>query len=105
MPKHKLHEYTNLRANLAEKLADIEEKGQDRLIFVGPPLVKEFMESVIKERQLKLFLVTHFNNWKELKQIDTESFDLALLFADNSDGVRKISEAIGISRERLLPLW
>jgi len=101
----KLSEYSNLRARLAERLADIDRKSQFRITFVGPPLVKEFVESVIKERQLKLFLVGHFSNWKELEQIDTESFDIALLFDDNSEGVRKISESIGISREKLIPLW
>ena len=101
----KLGEYNTLRKGLAERLADIDKKGHVRIIFVGPPLVKEFVESVIKERQLTLFLVRHFSNWKELKQTDTESFDIALLFDDNSEGVRKISEAIGISREKLIPLW
>ena len=101
----KLGEYNTLRKGLAERLSIIEKKSHVRTIFVGPPLVKEFVESVIKERQLKLFLVGHSSNWKELEQIAPESFDIALLFDDNSDGVRKISEAIGISREKLIPLW
>lgn len=101
----KLSEYSDLRIRLAERLADIEKEGNKRLIFIGPPLVKEFVESVIKERQLTLFLVGHFINWKELKQTDNESFDIALLFDDNSESVRKISEATGISRKKLIPLW
>ncbi len=101
----KLGEYNALRKGLAERLAIIEKKGHCSIIFVGPPLVKEFVDSIIKERHLKLLLVDHCNDWKHLKNIEPESFDIALLFDDNSDGVRKISEAIGISREKLIPLW
>jgi len=101
----KLSEYNNLRARLAERLVNIEKKGQGRLIFMGPPIVKEFVDSIIKERQLKLFLVGHCNDWKDIKDIEPESFDVALVFDGNSEGMGKIVEAIGISREKLIPLW
>ena len=100
----RLREYNRVRQRLAERLAIIEDKGQVRMIFVGPSIVKEFVDSIIKERLLRLVLVGHCNNWKDLKSYDPGSFDIALLFDGNSKGVRKIEEAIGISPDKLLPL-
>jgi len=100
----RLREYNRLRQRLAERLALVENKGHVRIIFVGPPIVKEFVDSIIEERFLKLVLVAHCNNWKDLKGYDPASFDIALLFDDNSKGIRRIGEAIGISPEKLLPL-
>lgn len=101
----KLREYNTLRKALTERLAIIEKKRHGRIIFVGPPIVKEFVDSIIDERRLKLVLVGHCNNWKDLKDIERESFDIALLSDGNSKGVRKIKEATGISTQKLLPLW
>ena len=101
----KLNEYKILRKGLAERLAEFEKKGQARIIFVGPPLVKEFLESIIKERDMNLLLAGHYDDWKDLKNIAPESFDIALLFDGNSRGIRKICEAVGISREKLISLW
>jgi EPS-associated MarR family transcriptional regulator len=100
----KLKEYNRLRERLAERLAIIENKGHVRVIFVGPPIVKEFVDSIIEERLLKLVLVAHCSNWKDLKDYDQASFDMALLFDDDSKGIRKIVEAIGVSPHKLLPL-
>jgi len=101
----KLKEYHTLRDRLTERLTTIEEKVHVRIIFVGPPIVKEFVDSIIDEKHMKLVLVGHRDNWKDLKNIKPESFDRALLFDDDSEGVRKIGETTGISREKLLPLW
>jgi len=101
----KLKEYDTLRKRLAERLVEIQEKGHVRIIFVGPSIVKEFVDSIIKEGHLKLFLAGHCCNWKDLKDIKPSSFDIALLFDGNSESLRKIEGAINISREKLLPLW
>ena len=101
----KLREYNSLRAALAEKLTIIEKKGHARIIFVGPQMLKEFVDSIIKERNLKLVLVGHCNNWQDLKDIDPERFDVALLLDDNLEGVKKVGKALKISSEKLLPLW
>lgn len=101
----KLREYNSLRTALAEKLTIIEKKGHARIIFVGPKMLKEFVDSIIKERNLKLVLVGHCNNWQDLKDIHPELFDVALLLDDNSEGVKKVGKALRISSEKLLPLW
>jgi EPS-associated MarR family transcriptional regulator len=100
----RLREYNRLRQRLAERLTIIENRGHVRIIFVGPSIVKEFVDSIIKERLLRLVLVGHCNHWKDLKDYDPGSFDIALLFDGNSKGVGKIKEAIGISPDKLLPL-
>jgi len=101
----KLREYNSLRTALAEKLTIIEKKGHARIIFVGPQMLKEFVDSIIKERNLKLVLVGHCNNWQDLKNIHPELFDVALLLDDNSEGVKKVGKALRISSEKLLRLW
>lgn len=101
----KLKEYHNLRDRLTERLTSIEDEGHVRVIFVGPPIVKEFVNSIINEKHMKLALVGYCNNWKDLRNIKPESFDRAILFDGNSKGMRKIGEATGISRDKLLSLW
>lgn len=100
----RLREYNRVRQRLAERLTIIENRGHVRIIFVGPPIVKEFVDSIIKERLQRLVLVGHCNNWKDLKGYDPGSFDIALLFDGNSKGLRKIEEALGISPDKLLSL-
>jgi len=101
----KLREYNTLQNRLIEKLTTIEEEGHVQVIFVGPPIVKDFVVSIIRQRHMKLALVGHCTNWKDLRNIKPEAFDRAILFDDNSEGITKIGEATGISREKLLPFW
>ncbi len=101
----KLREYNDLRGRLAERLVSIESQGVTRVLFVGPPNVKEFVNSIIEERRLNLALVGHCNHWKNLEEYDHDSFDTTLLFDGNSEGMRRIQKATGISTDRLMPLW
>ena len=101
----KLREYNHLREILFRKLTSIEKGFPVRIIFVGPPMVKDFVDSVIKEKRLKLILIGHYNNWKDLKEIDPESFDVALLFDGNSEGLKKISDNLNIPEKKLTVLW
>lgn len=63
------------------------------------------VDSVIKERGLKLILIGHCKNWNDLNEIDPESFDVALIFDDQPEGVKSIGATIGIPGDKLLPLW
>ena len=58
----KLREYNHLREILLQKLTSIEKGSPVRIIFVGPPMVKNFVGSVIKEKRLKLILIGHYDN-------------------------------------------
>ena len=101
----KLREYNHLREILLQKLASIEKGSPARIIFVGAPMVKDFVDSLIREKRLKLILANHYNNWKDLKEIDPESFDIALLFDGNSEGLKKISDNLNIPEKKLTVLW
>lgn len=101
----KLREYNHLRRVLHQKLTSIEKRSPVRIIFVGPPMVKDFVDSLIKEKSLKLILIGDHNNWKDLKEIDPESFDIALLFDGNSEGLKKISDNLNIPKKKLTVLW
>jgi len=101
----KLSEYNSLRQKIAEKLAVIERKGYHHIIFVGPEIVKEFVDSIIKEKHMKLVLVGHCIRWQDLMKYDPKSFDIAIIFDSNTIGVKKIKEGTGIAQKKLMPLW
>jgi len=101
----KLKEYNRLRLKITEKLADIESKGHISLIFVGPEIVREFVDSIIEENQLKLILVGHCSSWQELTEYAPASFDIAILFDSNTVGIRKITADTGIQKDKMVPLW
>jgi len=103
--KSRLKEYNHLKDALTKKLTSIERMSPVRVIFVGPVMVKDFVDSVIKENDLKLIVVGHYNQWKDLKEIDPESFDVALLFDGNAEGVKKISNHLNIPRDKFAALW
>jgi EPS-associated MarR family transcriptional regulator len=100
----KLNEYNNIREKLAERLTAIAKKGHGRIVFIGPDIVKEFVESIIREEKaLKLVLVSHCKDWQEIKRQNPESFDIVVEFNSNRDNeVRKHS---GISSDKVVSLW
>ncbi len=101
----KLEEYDSLRNRLTERLAAVEENGHRHLAFVGPQIVRDFIGSIIAEKKLNLVFTGYFRDWRELNEIDGGSYDLVLLFDDVPGGVNRITESLGISRDKLVPLW
>jgi EPS-associated MarR family transcriptional regulator len=101
----KLEEYDSLRSRLAEKLASIESRKTRQIAFVGPQVVKSFIESIINEQELKLEVAVYFSDWRDLKGINGGTYDLVLLFDDIPGGVNRIAESLSISRHKLVPLW
>jgi EPS-associated MarR family transcriptional regulator len=101
----KLKEYNSLRDRLTDRLTKIKEKGHRRVIFVGPLTVKEFISAIIKEKELELMLVDYYANLKDMDNISSESFDIALVFEDISGGMREIEQTLKIHRGKLMALW
>ena len=101
----KIEEYDSLRNRLAEKLANLERENARQIAFVGPQIVKSFIESILNEQELKLELTGHFRDWRELKKNHAGGYDLVLLFDDVPGGVNKIAESLSISRDKLVSLW
>ena len=99
----KLREYSNIRNDLAKKLISISKNGRNRIIFIGPEIVKEFIDCIIYEKALALVLVAHCEDWQDIKQYDDNYFDLVVEF--NSDQDTEIKKQTGISSDRVIPLW
>ncbi len=99
----KLKEYNNIRGKLEERLIAIAKNGRNRIIFVGPEIVKEFINSIIHEKALALILVAHCEDWHDIKQYDDNSFDLVIEFNANQD--TKTAKLNGISSDRVTSLW
>jgi len=99
----KLKEYNNIRNKLAERLISISKNGHNRIVFIGPEIVKEFIECIIYEKALVLVLVAHCEDWQDIKQYDDNSFDLIVEFNANQDA--KTAKLNGISSDRVISLW
>ena len=101
----KLKQYDNLRKRLSEKLSPLQQDRKIRIIFVGPPVIRDFINSLIREENFKIVLSAHCTKWNELQWIDPESFDIALLCDERSEGLAEIEKSLMIPRKKLLPLW
>ncbi|MCK4469264.1 MAG: MarR family EPS-associated transcriptional regulator [Desulfobacterales bacterium] len=99
----KLREYNNIRGRLVGKLTAIEQSGYNRIIFIGPEILKEFIDCIIYEKALALVLVAHCEDWQDIKQYDDNSFDLVVEFNANQDA--KTAKLNGISSDRVISLW
>jgi len=101
----KLEEYDGLRNRLAEKLASIKSRNSRQIAFVGPQIVKSFIESIINDEDLDLEVAAYFRDWRDLEEVEAGAYDIVLLFDDVPGGVNKIAESLGISRNKLVLLW
>lgn len=101
----RLKEYYNLQRRLSQRLKEIEKKGGVRIVFVGPAIVNEFVETTISEENMKLELVVHLSEAGKLASLTDNNFDTVLLFDENAEGLKQISAGTGIARERLALLW
>ena len=96
----KLKEYNNIRDKLVERLIAIENRGHNRILFIGPEIVKEFIDSIIYEKALGLVLVAHCEDWQEMKSYNPASFDIAVDFNSNQE-----SKPGKISSDRVVSFW
>ena len=101
----KLEEHDTLRIRLAARLAAIENNTQQRVGFVGPRIVRTFIDSIIVEKKLNLALTGYFKDWRDLRSVEPGSYDLVLLFDDIAGGLSTVSDTTGIPKERLAQLW
>jgi EPS-associated MarR family transcriptional regulator len=101
----RLREYYDLQRRLSRRLREIEKGGSLAIVFVGPAIVNEFVETTISEENLKLRLVAHLPTAGELASLAGEDFDTVLLFDENVEGLHQIEIDTGISGEKLALLW
>ncbi|MEA3417285.1 MAG: hypothetical protein U9R02_14270 [Thermodesulfobacteriota bacterium] len=78
----------------------IENKGHNRILFIGPEIAKEFIDCIIYEKALALVLVAHCKDWQEIKSYNSGSFDIVLDFNNNQE-----SKPGGISSGRIISFW
>jgi EPS-associated MarR family transcriptional regulator len=101
----KLEEYDSLCKRLAERLAAIEAGGHAHVVFVGPQIVKDFITSLIVQKKLSWTLMGYFLDWRDISGLEPDAYDLVLFFDDVPRGLNRIAESLGISRDKLVPLW
>jgi EPS-associated MarR family transcriptional regulator len=99
----KLKEYEFLRGRLTERLIKIEKEGYKRVLFIGPLMVKDFIENIIKEKGIRLILVNHFEDTVSAL-LEKDSFDIALLFDEKPNAEKRVRRDFDISEERVVNL-
>ena len=75
------------------------------IVFVGPAIVNEFVETTIAEENLKLKLVAHLPAVSKLSSVAQKNFDTVLLFDENTEGLQQVAADTGIASEKLTLLW
>jgi EPS-associated MarR family transcriptional regulator len=101
----KIREYDEIRERLKERLVAIERSGITRVVFLGPTIIKELINNLIKENNLNIQMIDHYREYKELKGFNPGSFDVAILFDDDLERVLNMGELPDIPKEKLLSLW
>jgi EPS-associated MarR family transcriptional regulator len=100
----KLKEYEFLRGRLTERLIKIEEEGYKRVLFIGPLMVKEFIENIIKEKEIRLILVNHYDDTVSADSLEKDTFDIALIFDEKPNAEKRVRKGFEISEERVMNL-
>jgi EPS-associated MarR family transcriptional regulator len=101
----KLKEYSQFERKIKEKLTIIESSGHINIVFVGPEIVKDFVNKIIKENAMSLVMIGHCNALDQLKAYDIENYDIALVMDGNNTDMKAMPEDIKVLQDRLLPLW
>ncbi len=97
----KLKEYKDLRQKLANRLIQIEKNGQHRIIYIGPEIVKELINTIIKDRELKIIMIDSFTSLQDFNNDNPDRFDVLLLF----DGNQKNNKNSKIPSKKIISLW
>lgn len=101
----KLKEYRKLKRKIKEKLKLLERRGYVKIVLVGPEIVNDFVDKMIKEHALNLVMVGHCNSLDHLRTYDIDSYDVALVMDGNSTDAEAMSEDREAFKNKLLPLW
>ncbi len=101
----KLSEYNRLRDRIAERLSVIAGEKKKRVVFVGPEMVCEFVETVVKERGFDLSLVECLKEPALLAAVKPARFDAVLLFDEKAGAADKVAADTGIPKDKLYHLW
>jgi len=100
----KIREYDEIRARLTERLIEVEKSGFSRVVFIGPPVVKDLINKLIKERNLNIVLANSYSDPRDSSIKEAGSFDVALLFDDDPEGIPDM-EIAKIPGDRIVTLW
>jgi EPS-associated MarR family transcriptional regulator len=101
----KIAEYDEIRERLIERLVTIEKTGLKRVVFLGPPVIKEFIDNLIKEKNLNIALINHCTDWKDLTMLDSGTFDVALFFDDDQECISNLGKVTDSLGDKLVTLW
>jgi len=101
----KIMEYDEIRERLTERLLEIEKTGLSRIIFIGPPIVKDLIDKIIKDKNLNVVLTDNYADPGDLKRFNPGSFDVALLFDDDTESIANLNGIAEIPVDRVVTLW
>jgi EPS-associated MarR family transcriptional regulator len=100
----KLKEYEFLRGRLTERLINIEKEGYKRVLFIGPLMVKEFIEDIIEEKGIGLILASHCEDTVSAGSLKKDRFDIALLFDEKPNAEKRVIRDLKIPEAKVMNL-
>ena len=65
-------------------------------------MVRDFIESIIRDHDMDLLLVGSYNNFKDIENSNTDSFDLVLSFGGDNDNLKRDP---GVPQHKVCSLW
>jgi len=82
----KLNEYIKIRQKIKKRLISAEQKGHNTFVFVGPDIVKEQVDSIIRDNNMGLPCIENHIKLAGLKidEIDHGPFDFILVFDEDA---------------------
>lgn len=100
----KLKEYEFLRGRLTERLIKIEKEGYKRVLFIGPLMVREFIENILEEKGIGLVLASHCEDIISAGLLEKDTFDIALLFDEKPNAEKRVRRDLEIPEAQVMNL-
>ena len=69
------------------------------------PYIKEFIDSVIQERQFIVKFVGYCSEVKKLHTIDPDSYDVVLIFDENLNEIKQLKDSLEVPQKKFMSLW
>lgn len=101
----KLTEYGDIKDKLAERLSALEGERRFRIFFVGPSIVGNLIDSVIREKRLGLIMVGQCSAFEMLVDYDADFFDAVILFESTNEKLKDAAKKANIPVEKIVPFW
>ncbi len=101
----RLKEFRSLKGQLVVRLHRLHEQKRRNIVFIGPGIVHEFIEEIVRIEGLPIRVLGHWVDTHPLTDCDHRDIDAVLLFDADARSIDAIVRDTGIPREKLVRFW